>query len=98
MGRTRAMSRMPQVGDMLVVTCTGNHGPDITCICRTTGEKHIGSVIEIKHDKWGHQQNVLIEWSTDSPAHYRMEHGYSGTNIHNIRDRFTLVRSGINIP
>jgi len=79
-------SRMPQVGDMIVKTC------------RHTGLKHVGIVHDIKRDSYGHQKNVLITWSENPPMYYLEEHGYSGTNIHNIRDEFEVIRAGMRIP
>jgi hypothetical protein len=93
----RMNSRMPQMGDLLFVTCRDSvYGP--SCTCEATGDKHIGYVSEIRCDRWGHQQNVLIEWSTNEPYSYREEIGYNGNNIHNLRREFTIIRDGIEIP
>lgn len=87
------MHRMPQIGDLLVVTCrdTDYHAH---CSCHAEGQRHIGFVREINRDSWGHQNKVLIEWSNTPPINYREEHGYHGTNIHNIRSEFTIIRDG----
>ena len=100
MGRARAMkrmSRMPRIGDALIVSCR-NDKHVRRCDCHDRGEKHVGIVTDIKHDSWGHQRNVMVEWSTDSPCGYNVKHGYSGVNIHNLREVFTLIRNGVNIP
>ena len=77
-------SRMPQIGDMIVET--------------SHGEKHIGLVRDINFDSWGHQSNVYIEWFGDTPRNYHEKHGYGGVNIHNIRDRYEVIRAGVSIP
>lgn len=78
---------MPRVGDMIVETCAVHN------------TQHAGIVYDIVYDKYGHQQNVLIEWPINHrPHNYSTEHGYSGVNIHNIRDRFKVVRDGVDIP
>jgi len=84
---------MPQINDLLVTTCRQSDY-HASCTCRTRGEKHIGVVREINLDSYGHQQHVLIEWSTDQPIHYREDLGYNGTNIHNLRSEFTVIRDG----
>ena len=90
-------SRMPQIGDMLVVTCRETRfGP--TCECHNKSEKHVGIVIDIRLDDWGHQRNVLIKWSGYPPGQYNEKHGYCGTNIHNCRNEFDMIRNGVNIP
>ena len=86
-------SRMPQIGDLLFVTCRDTDYQS-RCSCRTEGERHVGFVREIEHDSYGHQRHVRIEWSNRAPINYRDEHGYSGVNIHNIRDEFTVIRNG----
>ena len=75
-------SRMPQIADMIIETC-----PD-------TGSRYVGLVREINLDDWGHQKNVFIAWAEKSPRHYNEEHGYSGVNIHNVRDRYKVIRNG----
>ena len=81
----RRMGRMPQIGDMIIETCPHRNN------------KHVGLVREINIDSYGHQRNVYIEWSGESPQLYNSEHGYAGVNIHNIRSRFDVIRNGINI-
>ncbi len=85
-------SRMPNLGDLLVVTCQSN------CIPCEEGIKHSGLVTEIVKDVWGHQQIVRVSWSTKPPRNYNEAHGYSGTNIHNCRSEFQVFRGGVNIP
>jgi hypothetical protein len=89
-------SRMPQIGDLLFVTCPASEY-NARCACKAKGEKHVGYVSEIHRDSWGHQQNVLIEWSTHEPLNYRADIGYNGSNIHNLRREFTVIRDGIEI-
>ena len=62
--------------------------------CPDTGSRYVGLVREIHLDNWGHQQNVFIAWTEKSPRHYNDEHGYCGVNIHNIRDRYNVIRNG----
>ena len=93
----RIESRLPIIGDLLFVTCRDSEY-NARCSCRAEGEKHVGFVREIERDSYGHQRNVRIEWSNRAPINYRDEHGYSGVNIHNIRDEFTVIRNGKIIP
>ena len=93
----RYESRMPQIGDLLFVTCR-NSDYNARCSRKTVGEKHVGFVREIEHDSYGHQRHVLVEWSNTPPLNYREEYGYAGVNIHNIRDEFTVIRKGKIIP
>ena len=74
---------MPQVGDMIIETYHD--------------KKHVGLVRDIKLDSYGHQRNVYIEWSGNPPAGYNEKHGYCGNNIHNIRERYDVVRDGASI-
>jgi len=76
---------MPKLGDMIVETCPN------------TSKVYIGLVSEIKLDKWGHQSNVMIEWSDSFPKYYFLQRGYSGVTIHNIRSRFEVIRGGVKI-
>ena len=89
-------SRMPQIGDLLLTTC-----PKVlhtsTCICRSKNEKHIGIVHEIELDKYGHQNNVHVMWSSLPPPNYREKYGYAGVNIYNLRSLFTIIRDGRDI-
>ena len=89
----RIESRMPQIGDLLVVQCrdTDYHAH---CSCHTEKERHVGLVREIDHDSYGHQKHVRVEWANKPPVNYRDEHGYCGVNIHNIRREFTVIRNG----
>jgi hypothetical protein len=74
---------MPKIGDLI--------------IRREQSLSYVGLVREIVKDNYGHQRNVHIEWSGDSPPFYNIEHGYSGVNIHNCREEFDVIRKGINI-
>ena len=76
-------SRMPRIGDLIIRT-----DDDTRCI---------GLVRKIVRDKWGHQQNVFIEWSTQPPRGYNQAHGYAGVNIHNCREEFEVIRDGVSI-
>ena len=78
----RRISRMPKLADMIIEVC-----PD-------TGSRYTGLVHEIQLDTWGHQRCVLITWFGDVPQNYREEYGYAGVNIHNIRDRYEVIRKG----
>ena len=86
-------SRTPRVGDLLFTTCR-NTEYHAHCSCHVLGEKHVGIVREIEKDSWGHQKFVRVEWSSKPPVNYNDNHGFSGTNIHNLRDEFVIVRSG----
>ena len=79
-------SRMPEIGDLIIKTC------------QHRGTKHMGLVREIQLDSWGHQRCVLIEWSAGAPQGYQEEYGYGGTNIHNLRSEFEIIRGGESIP
>ena len=92
----RRQSRHPQIGDLLFVTCRKSDYND-RCFCTNKKKKHVGIVREIARDSYGHQKHVLIEWSSEPPINYREEYGYSGTNIHNIRDEFEIIRNGVSI-
>ena len=72
-----------------MIIATSPHNPNL---------QHIGLVHEIHLDVYGHQRNVLIEWSTLPPRNYKPEHGYCGNNIHNMRSEFEIIRDGVSIP
>ena len=86
-------SRTPRIGDLLFTICrdTEYHAG---CSCRTDNNKHVGIVREIELDSYGGQKHVRVEWSNTPPINYREEYGFSGTNIHNLRSEFTIVRNG----
>ena len=86
-------SRMPRIGDLLITKCRETEY-NARCVCQHSSEKHVGFVREIQRDCYGHQKHVLIEWSSTPPINYLEEYGYNGTNIHNIRSEFTIVREG----
>ena len=86
-------SRMPRIGDLLITTCRKTEY-NAQCVCQHSSEKHVGIVREIQRDRYGHQKHVMIEWSSTPPLNYREKYGYHGTNIHNIRSEFTIVREG----
>jgi len=90
----RHQCRHPQIGDLLFVTCRKSDYND-RCFCQDGSARHVGIVREIEHDSYGHQKHVHIEWSSTPPLNYREEYGYSGTNIHNIRSEFQIVRDGV---
>ena len=90
-------SRMPQIGDLWSVVCRKTDY-NARCVCAGGQYRHTGLVREIEHDSYGHQKHVLIEWANMPPINYREEYGYNGTNIHNIRDEFTVIRNGKIIP
>ncbi len=88
-------SRMPRIGDMLIVR------PDSRRHQHIVGADvydYTGIVYKIEHDKWGHQEKVHVQWSGNSPPDYNPHHGYAGTNIHNLRSEFQVIRDGVNIP
>lgn len=92
----RRQSRHPQIGDMIVRKYTADEAYQ-------NGLEHqaknfIGVVYEIKHDKWGHANKVRVQWSNDIPPGYNIYFGYSGVNIHNLRQEYDVIRDGINIP
>jgi hypothetical protein len=78
-------SRHPQVGDMIVKSCTKTH------------QKWIGLVHAITRDTWG-TGSVFVSWPNNvSPPQYNEKYGYSSTNIHNIRSEFDVIRKGKSI-
>ena len=87
-------SRHPKLGDLLVVT------PDdrVRWSSGYHGRVYTGVVYEIRLDKWGHQNNVFVAWQGDVAPNYNRQHGYAGTNIHNLRSEFEVIRNGVNIP
>ena len=88
----RYQSRMPIVGDMLIVTpCRDRYqhvppGQD--------EEEFLGIIYEIHRDSYGHQRKVLVQWSDKVPPNYNRQHGFNGTNIHNLRREFKIIRDG----
>jgi len=87
-------SRMPRIGDFLIVT------PDPRLHHSIVGEdsgEYTGIVYEIEYDKYGHPYKVHVQWSGSVPPNYNRMHGYSGTNIHNLRSEFQVIRDGVNI-
>ena len=85
--------RTPQVGDLLIVTSQFRKH-DLGCITGTNIQKHSGIIYDIVLDKWGHQGNVFVQWTNGYPPSYNHQHGYSGTNIHNLRSEFQIIRKG----
>ena len=83
-------SRMPKIGDLLFVSWDGS-GFD---------HSSVGLVRQIVKDDYGHQRNVFVDWSTPPPppemviAGYKEKHGYAGSNIHNSRRHFKVIRNG----
>ena len=86
---------MPKVGDLLVVTPRNNKYNKLR---HPSLDEYLGIVYSIEFDKWGHQEKVHVQWSSDAPPNYNHHHGYAGTNIHNLRSEFQVIRNGINIP
>ena len=81
-------SRHPKLGDLLVVTPERRPGAN----------RYVGMVSRIVLDKWGHQNNVFVIWQGNIAPNYNRLHGYAGTNIHNLRSEFEVIRSGVSIP
>ena len=86
-------SRRPKLGDMLIVYPDGRARARGTC-----GDNYVGIVHKIEFDKWGHSQNVFVAWQGSPPQMYNRTHGYAGTNIHNLRSEFRVIRKGVEIP
>jgi hypothetical protein len=85
---------MPRIGDLLIVK------PDPRRIHNSLGadvREYAGIVYEIERDKYRHPHKVHVQWSGDAPPSYNHEHGYAGTNIHNLRSKFQVIRGGVNI-
>ena len=82
--------RYPKIGDMIIAYpgCRRNGIHD------SRRENFTGIVFEIAYDKWGGQRNVFINWQGETPASYDPQHGYCGTNIHNLRSTYRIFRSG----
>ena len=89
-------SRMPRIGDMLIVTPKSKHHAVYTVA--GDGHEYTGMIYKIDLNKWGHQEKVHVQWSGDTPPNYNRDHGYAGTNIHNLRSEFKVIRDGVNIP
>jgi hypothetical protein len=86
-------NRKPKLGDMLVVNPRSDQRVSLE-----GDEQYVGIVYEIRLDKWGHQNNVFVVWQGDIAPNYNRQHGYAGTNIHNLRSEFMVIRKGVNIP
>ena len=86
-------SRHPKLGDMLVVT-----PPDYQHLSCEGDNQYVGVVYKIVLDKWGHQSKVFVAWQGDASPNYNRHHGYAGTNIHNLRSEFKVIRNGVSIP
>jgi len=80
--------RMPRIGDLIV-----HKNP------RTGEARRFGLVHKIKKDKHGHE-SVFIEWTDGlgEDSTWREDHGYSSSNIHNLRKEWVVIRDGVNIP
>jgi len=81
--------RMPLVGDMLVVTPCPDRYSNVE-----PNKEYVGVIYEIHRDKYGHQHKVMVEWADKVPANYNISYGYSGVNIHNLRQEFRVFRGG----
>tara|TARA_Y100000310_G_scaffold97277_1_gene94930 strand:- start:241 stop:501 length:261 start_codon:yes stop_codon:yes gene_type:complete len=86
---------MPKVGDLLIVTPKSKYH---TYTVAGDGHEYTGIVYKIEHDKYCHPHKVHVQWSGDTPPNYNHDHGYAGTNIHNMRSEFKVIRDGIDIP
>ena len=89
------LSRMPRIGDFLVAK------PDprrFQYIVAPDVREYTGIVYEIEYDKYRHPYKVHVQWSGDAPPNYNSNHGYAGSNIHNLRSEFKVIRDGVNIP
>ncbi len=86
----RYQCRMPIVGDMLIVTpCRDRYqhippGQD--------DEEFLGIIYDIDKEKG--RNKVLVQWSDKVPPNYNSMYGYNGTNIHNLRHEFKIIRDG----
>ena len=88
-------SRHPRVGDMIIRKISHD---DAYRKWVGHDREYIGLVCDIRRDEYGHQSNVLIAWTEDTPPDYKDNIGYCGVNIHNIRSEFDVIRDGVNIP
>ena len=68
--------RWPRVGDLLIA------------LCRRTGDNCTGIIYEIRGIS---KDKVMVKWSTKAPCDYHERYGLSATNIHNLRQDYTLV-------
>ena len=59
--------------------------------------EYTGIVYKIERDKYQHPHKVHVQWSDHIPPNYNPNHGYAGTNIHNLRSEFTVIRDGVSI-
>jgi hypothetical protein len=86
-------SRSPKLGDILVVTLNDHRSS------RPLGDvKYVGMVYKIILDKWGHKNEVFVSWQGEYAPNYNRVHGYCGSNIHNLRSEFRVIRNGVDIP
>ena len=76
------ISRMPQIGDLIVRKYILDHR-----------ESPTGIVIEIKRNMHTHG-SVFIHWFDNEPHDYQERHGYAETNLHNLRSTFDIYRDG----
>ena len=83
-------TRTPKLGD-IIIEHTDKNGLECFPGC---GSSFIGLITEIHLDKYGGQRHVLIDWANEKPPEYNDAWGYSGLNIHNMYNRFTLIRQG----
>ena len=89
------MSRMPQIGDLIITK------PDQKRYSNSYGfvpeKSYSGVIYEIKKDSYGSPFRVFLMWSEGPPPNYHPEAGFNGTNIHNLRHEFKVVRKGVEI-
>ena len=76
------ISRTPQIGDLIVRKYE-----------HYDRESSTGIVVEIKRNRYAHG-DVFIHWFDDEPHDYQERHGYSETNLHNLRSAFDIYRDG----
>lgn len=85
---------MPQVGDV-IIEHTDRHGLEYFRAQKNQG--YFGIVTDIHLDKYGHQRSVMIEWAESKPPEYNDAWGYCGVNIHNLYNRFSVIRNGTEV-
>ena len=56
---------------------------------KSDGREYFGCVYNKTMDKYG--ERVYIVWS-EPPPDYQPQHGYSATNIHNLRKTFDVIK------
>ena len=80
--------RMPIVGDMLIVTPCRDRYQHIPA--GQEEEEFLGIIYSVEKNR----RSVLVQWSDKIPPNYNIKYGYNGTNIHNLRREFRIIRDG----